>query len=180
MESKKSQGPSRKAVAVSAALLCVVLVGASYFLRDEGQGAASELTPPATSTLQFLLDRCEGGPTHEAFEGRTRTRCLVRTHPAFMLDLVGSGDELDTAKMMVPMHGDKAMYLERRELGFDLFTAVAGTDARSFLPVEFLDATGVSRASFDFEERTYTTIPVANVGLVFDVAASSAAPSTEN
>lgn len=180
MEPKKSQGPSRIVVAASAALLCAVLLGASYFLRDEGQDAASGLTPPATSKLQVFLNRCEDGPTHEAFEGRMRTRCLVRTHPAFMLELMGNGDELDSAKMMVPMHGDKAQYRERRELGIELFSAIAGTDANAFLPVEFRDALGVSRASFEFEGRTYTSVPMANVGLVFDVGAPVAASSAQN
>jgi hypothetical protein len=88
MESKKSQGPSLATVAGSAALLCVLLVAVSYFFRDDGQGATGGQSPPtapAASTLQPLLDRCEERSTEDAGEGRTRTRCTVKKHPAFMI-----------------------------------------------------------------------------------------------
>ena len=169
MEQKKPQGPSKITVALSAVVLCVVLIGASYFFRDESQRARHQPSPPAASMLQGFLKRCDEGPVYDSVDGRMRTRCTAKSHPAFMLVLVGDGEALDSAKMLVPVQGNSTRDAELQQLGLDLFSAVAGVSAESFLPVEFLDAVGVSRTSFVFEGRTYTTLPAADVGLVFEI-----------
>lgn len=188
MESK-SQGPRLATVAGGAALLCAVLVGASYFLGDEVEEIEGEPTAPTTwapseaaaaSTLQTLVKRCEEGSNEDAGGGRTRTRCTVRKHPAFMMEVIGEGDEVERASLMVPMRGSTNKVLERTLVGLELFSLVAGTEADVFLPKEYLDAIGTSETRFVFEERLYMTQPIANVGLVFVVMPESVDHESEN
>lgn len=169
MEPKKSQGPSRVAVAGSAVVVCAVLIGASYWLRDDSPQATGEPSPLAASKLQTLYDRCDGGPTEDVVDGRTRTRCETRAHPAFMMEVIGDGDEIESAKMLVPLRGSMNQLLDRMLVGLEMFGLVAGVRADRFLPKEYMDAIGTSKTSLVFEERVYTTQPVANVGLVFSV-----------
>ncbi len=189
MNSKKSGGPNLKMVAGSAALLCVVLVGASYFLRDGDQGAESE--PPASqaqatteavaaSRLEPLLKRCEQVFNEDAGGGRTKTRCIRKAHPAFMMEVVGAGDEVDKASLMVPMRGTTDTIFERIMVGLELFSLVAGAEPASFLPKDYLDGIGVRETSLVFQGRTYMTQRVASVGLMFAVLPESRDPAVEN
>jgi hypothetical protein len=183
MELKKSQGPSLATVAGSAALLCVLLVAVSYFFRDDGQGATGGQSPPtapAASTLQPLLDRCEEGSTEDAGEGRTRTRCAAKKHPAFMMEAIDEGGEIETASLMVPMGGTMNKVLDRTLVGLEMFGLVAGVQPEVFLPKDYLDAIGTSETSFVYQGRLYMTQPVANVGLVFAVMPEPAASAAEN
>jgi hypothetical protein len=194
MEPKKSQGPSRATVAGSAAFICVLLVGAAYFLRDDSLDAVDEQPTPATSeastafatgapaasTLQPLLDRCDEGFNEDAGAGRTRTRCTAKKHPAFMMEVLGQGDEVERASMLVPMRGTLSQLLERTQVGLELFGLVAGTNADVFLPRDYLDAMGTSETSFVFQGRTYITQPIANVGLLFVVMPEAADSESEN
>jgi hypothetical protein len=189
MKLKKSQRPSLATVAASAVLLCAVLVGAAYFLRDDGavvkeeQSAATTWAPSeaaAASTLEALLERCEEGSNEDAGGGRTRTRCTVRKHPSFMMEVIGTGDEVERASLMVPARGNVNKVLERMLVGLELFSLVSGADAEAFLPKEYLDAIGISETRFVFEERLYMTQPIANVGLVFVVMPESEVPAGEN
>jgi len=188
---KESQGPSRAIVAGSAALLCVLLVGVSYFLRDDSQGAPAEQSSPsasgalahgapAASTLKPLLERCEEGFNEDAGGGRTRTRCTSKRHPAFMMELLGAGDEIERASMLVPMRGTMSQLLERTQLGLELFGLVAGAQADVFLPRDYLDALGTSETSFVFEGRVYITQPIENVGVLFVVTPEAADSEAEN
>jgi hypothetical protein len=184
MESKKSQGPSLATVAGSAALLCVLLVAVSYFFRDDGQGATGGQSPPtapAASTLQplldrceerstedaGLLDRCEERSTEDAGEGRTRTRCTVKKHPAFMMEVIGEGDEIERASLLVPMRGTMNEVLDRTLMGLEMFGLVAGVQPDVFLPKDYLDAVGTSETRFVYQGRLYMTQPIANLGLIF-------------
>jgi hypothetical protein len=183
MESKKSQGPSLATVAGSAALLCVLLVAVSYFFRDDGQGATGGQSPPAApaaSTLQPLLDRCEEESTEDAGEGRTRTRCTVKKHPAFMMEVIGEGDEIERATLMVPMSGTMNKVLERMLVGLEMFGLVAGVQPDVFLPQDYLHAIGTSETRFVYQGRLYMTQPIANVGLIFSVMPEPADSAAEN
>ena len=194
MEPKKSQGPSRAVIAGSAAFFCVLLVGAAYFFRDVSPDAVAEqVTPaasetsgfvvtgaPAPSTLKPILDRCEEGFSEDAGDGRTRTRCTAKKHPAFMMELISEGDEVERASMLVPLRGTMSQVLERQQVGLDLFGLVAGAETDVFLPREFLDAMGTSETSFVFEGRVYITQPMANAGLLFVVMPEPAGSAAEN
>ncbi len=177
MESK-SQGPRLATVAVSAALVCVVLAGAAYLLRDDvaetgvEEPASATWTPEdavAASILGPVVARCEEGSNEDIGSGRTKTRCTVKRHPAFMLEVIGQGDEVERASLMVPMAGDMNQLLDRMLVGLELFSLVAGTQADTFLPKEFLDAIGTGETRAVFQGRLYMTRPVAGVGLVFAV-----------
>ena len=71
MESKKSQGPSRATLVSSAVVVCAVLVGAAYFMRDEGVTTVVAPSSPAASALQPLFERCKGEPNVEVVDGLT-------------------------------------------------------------------------------------------------------------
>lgn len=169
MEPKKSQGPSRAAVAGSAVVVCAVLIGAAYWLRDVSPQATGEPSPLAASNLQTLYARCEGGLTQDVVDGRTRTRCETKAHPAFMMEVIGDGDQIESAKMLVPLQGTMNQLLDRMLVGLEMFGLVAGVRADLFLPKEYMDAIGTSKTSLVYQERVYTTQPVTNVGLVFSV-----------
>ena len=194
MEPKKSQGPSRAVVAGSAAFFCVLLVGAAFFSRDVSPDAVGEqATPaasetsgfvvtgaPAPSTLKPILDRCEEGFSEDAGDGRTRTRCTAKKHPAFMMELISEGDEVERASMLVPLRGTMSEVLERQQAGLDLFGLVAGAEADVFLPREFLDAMGTSETRFVFQGRMYVTQPIPKVGLIFLVVPEGEASAAGN
>jgi hypothetical protein len=189
MKLKKSPGPSLATVAATAALLFAVLGGAAYFLRDDGEEAGSEQHTSATtmpaeagaaSALEALVERCEEGSTEDVGGGRTRTRCTVRAHPAFMMEVIAKGDEVERASLMVPLRGSGDKLLERTLVGLELFSLVAGAEADVFLPKEYLDAIGRSETRFVFQGRLYMTEPIANVGLIFGVMPESTDPGGEN
>lgn len=169
MEPKKSQGPGPAKIAVSAVLLCVVLVGVAYLLKGQGPKTTQESATLATSRLQGIFDRCAEPPTVDMVDGRTRLRCANQAHPSFMLEVTGEGDEIDTAGMMVPMRGNLDQLRENSLLGLEMFGLIAGVQAEVFIPRDVLDAVGSSETNFVFEKRLYHTKPVANVGLVFVV-----------
>ena len=194
MEQKKSQGPGRAMVAGSAAFFGVVLIGAAFFFRDDGRDATGEQPAPAASetsgfaaagaaaasTLKPLLERCEEGANEDAGGGRTRTRCTAKSHPAFMMELIGTGEQVERASMLVPMTGTMSEVLDRTQLGLDLFGLVAGAQADDFLPGDYLDAMGTSETSFVYQGRVYITQPMANAGLLFVVMPEPADSAAEN
>lgn len=169
MEPKKSQGPGLAKIAGSAVLLCIALVGAAYFLRDRSQPASGEQGSLATSRLQWILTRCEEAPIVDVVDGRERLRCSNKSHPAFMLEVVGKGEDIDSAGMMVPMRGSMNRLHERIQVGLEMFGLIAGVQGEVFLPRDYIDAIGMRETSFEFEGRSYITQPVANVGLLFIV-----------
>jgi hypothetical protein len=177
MEPEKSQGPSRAVVAGSAVVVCAVLIGAAYFLRDDGQQQPSPVT---ASWLDAILARCEEGPTQDIVDGRVRTRCASETHPAFLIEVIGSGDEIDSAKMLVPMRGSTNDILDRILFGLEMFGAIAGERADAFLSTEYLDAIGMSKTSVVFQGRLYSTGVIAEVGLIFAVTPPDEEPASEN
>jgi hypothetical protein len=166
MQPKKSQGPSRTTVAGSAVVVCAVLLSAAYFLREDSQAQAWPVTAP---WLDAILARCEEGPTHDLVDGRVRTRCSAETHPAYLIEVIGSGDEIDSAKMLVPMRGSTNDILDRILFGLEMFGAIAGAKPESFLSKEYLDAIGLSNTGEVFEGRLYSTGPIPEVGLIFAV-----------
>ena len=180
MEPKKSQRPGLATLAGGAVLVCVLLIGAAYFLRDDNTRATGEHSSPAASTLHEILARCEEEPTEDTIDGRTRTRCATKVHPAFMIDVISEGDDLVSAKMLTPMRGTMNQLLDRMLLGLEMFGAVAGAQADAFLPKEYLDAIGTSKTSLVFQGRAYTTEPIANVGLIFAVTPADADSAPED
>lgn len=179
-ERKKSQGPSLAVVAASAVVLCAVLVGAAYWLRDDGQPATEEPTPLAASTLQSLYARCEDGPNQEVVDGRALTRCTCKTHPAFMMEVSGDGDEIESVSMLVPMGGTMNQLLDRMLVGLDMFGLVAGVRADLFLPKDYMESIGTSETSLVYQARVYSTQPIANVGLMFSVSPEDAESAGAN
>ena len=189
MKLKKSQRPSLATVAASVALLCALLAGAAYFLRDGAEEVKGEHSAPPTgapskvaapSTLEALFDRCEEASNEDVGGGRTKTRCTATKHPAFMMEVIGKGEEVERASLMVPMRGTMNRVFEGILVGLELFSLVAGTEAEAFLPKEYLDAIGTSETRFVFQGRLYTTQPVANVGLIFAVMPEPTDPAGEN
>ena len=194
MESKKTGGPRVATVAGSAAILCVLLVAVAYFLHDDGYGAgdlqssssapeaasASAAESRAASPLRPLLDRCKEAPHEDLGEGRTRTRCTATTHPAFMMEVIGEGAEVERASLLVPMGGTMEQVLERTELGLELFSLLAGAKAEVFLPRDYLDAMGTTETRFVFQGRLYISQPVPDAGLVFAVLPEAADSAAEN
>lgn len=180
MEPKKSQGPSVAALAGTAVLLCAVLVGAALWLRDDGKPTTADRTPFAASTLHPLYDRCEGEISQDVVDGRKRTRCNRTSHPAFILEVLGTGDGLEEAKMFVPLGGTMNKLLDRMLVGLEMFGLVAGVRADKFMPKEHTDAIGTSRTSLVYQGRVYTTQPIASVGLMFAVAPEDASRDRSN
>lgn len=179
MGPKQSKRPSHLTVAASALAVCAILVGAAYFLRDPQAMPAAELSPPNNPGIAALLERCDEPPALEVQDGRTRTRCTVRAHPAFMIELLSEGDDVYAASVLVPLRGAREKLLERMLTGIQLFEAVAGTSAESFMPQDYMASIGAAETSVVFEGRSYSTQPVPGVGLIFVVrpeAASSAQP----
>lgn len=169
MKQERSQGPSRAALVGSSVLVCAVLVGAAYWLRDEGSQTGRSPGPPATSKLQAIYDRCEGAIERDEIEGRPRTRCTRKSHPAFMIEVIGDERHIDKATMLVPMRGDMNQLLDRMLVGLEMFGAVAGVRADHFLPKDYTEAMGTSETRLAYEGKEYVTQPVANLGLVFSV-----------
>lgn len=180
MEAKKSQGPGVAAIAGSAVLLCAVLVGAALWFRDDGGPGTADRGPIAASTLQPIYDRCESEISQDVVDGRTRTRCDRTSHPAFMLEVQGLGDEIDTAKMFMPLGGNMNELLDRMLVGLEMFGLVAGVRVDRFMPKEHTDAIGTSRTSLVYQGRVYTTDRIAAVGLVFAVTPEDWTPSPAN
>ncbi len=180
MEPKKSQRPSLATLGGSAVLVSVVLIGAAYFLRDDNRQLAGESSSSEASTLHAILARCEEGPTEDVIDGRTRTRCTTKAHPAFMIEVIGEGEEIESVSMLVPMRGTMNQLLDRMLLGLEMFGVVAGLQADAFLPREYMDAIGTSKTSLVFQGRVYTTEPIANVGLMFSVTPADAVSASEN
>ena len=179
MESHQWQKPSSVKVAASALVVCAVLVGASYFLRDEGEAGVSTPSVPELPALQEILARCEEGPTVETVEAGVRTRCTARKHPAFMMELVSNGDQILAASVLVPTQGPAEQQMQRTAVGFQLFEAIAGVPASTFLPEDYMDFVGSRETSVVFKGRNYNTQPIEGVGLVFSAlpVESAAAPS---
>ncbi|MGB5413039.1 MAG: hypothetical protein WBN01_00230 [Polyangiales bacterium] len=175
-EGKKSKGPSHAVVGASAVVFCAVLVGAAYWLGDGGDSTAVEPTPLATSKLNALYARCDGGPSHDVVDGRPRTRCSSKAHPAFMIEVIGEGDEIERANMLVPMGGTMNQLLDRMLLGLEMFGLVAGVGADVFLPKEYTDAIGTSETRLVYQGRLYITQPLTDVGLMFSVTPAAAQP----
>jgi hypothetical protein len=169
MEAKKSQGPSVAAIAGSAVLVCAVLVGAALWLHDDGEPATADVGPVAASTLQPIYDRCESEISQDVVDGRARIRCDRKSHPAFILEVRGAGDEIDTAKMLMPVGGTMNEVLDRMLVGLEMFGLVAGVRVDQFMPKEHTDAIGTSRTSLVYQGRVYTTDRIPTVGLIFAV-----------
>jgi hypothetical protein len=180
MEPKKSQGPGLAKIAGSAVLVCLVLVGAAYLFKDRSQPTSGEEGSLATSRLQWILSRCEEAPAVDLVDGRERLRCGNKSHPAFIIEVTGTGEDVYSAGMMVPMRGSVAKLDDRIQLGLEMFGIVAGTQAEVFLPSDYIDAIGTRETSFAFEGRSYVTQPVANVGLLFLVRPGAGDAGVEN
>jgi len=97
-----------------------------------------------------------------------------------MIEVIGEGEEIESANMLVPMRGTMNQLLDRMLLGLEMFGVVAGLQADAFLPKEYLDAIGTSKTSLVFQGRVYTTQPIANVGLMFSVTPVEADTATNN
>jgi len=179
-ELKKSQGPSHAVVAASAALLCAVLLGAAYWLGDDGETTTAEPSPLAASTLQTFYDRCEDGPSRELVDGRTRIRCETTVHPAFLMEVMSDGEKIESAKMLVLMDGSTNERLDRILAGLEMFGLMAGVSAEEFLPKEYMDAIGTSKTSLAYQGRLYSTQPILNVGLMLAVTPERAETAGAN
>ena len=169
-ERKKLQGPSHAVVGASALVFCAVLVGAAYWLRVDAGPAAVGTSTLATSKLHTFYERCEGGPSHDVVDGRPRTRCASKAHPAFMLEVIEDGGQLERATMLVPLGGTMNQLLDRMLVGLEMFGLVAGVPADVFLPKEYMEAIGTAETNLVYQGRVYLTQPVAGVGLMFSVA----------
>ena len=177
MEATKPQGPSRKVMIGSAALLTLVLVGAAYFLGDSSP-AMLDGSSPVVSTFQSLLDRCDGDPRTEPRDGSVRTSCVRREDPAFAFYAETKGDSIEKAGVMVSANGKAEGFVARTDLGLELFSLMAGVPAQSFIPAEQLQDIGNAKTELVRDGLVYVTEPVAGVGLVFSV--SREAPVLEN
>lgn len=173
---KKSQGPSHVVLGASALVFCAVLVGAAYWLKVDAAPAAVEPPTLATSKLHSFYARCEGGPSHDVVDGRPRTRCSSKAHPAFMMEVVGEGDEIERANMLVPLSGTMNQLLDRMLLGLEMFGLVAGVGADAFLPKEYMDSIGTRETRLVYQGRLYITQPLAEVGLMFSVTPAADQP----
>jgi len=118
-ERKKSQGPSHIVVGASALVFCAVLVGAAYWFRVDSGPAAVGTSTLATSKLHPLYERCEEGPSHDVFDGRPRTRCSSKARPAFMLEVIEDGDQIERASMLAPLGGTMNQLLDRMLVGLE-------------------------------------------------------------
>jgi len=166
-ERKKSQGPSHAVVGASALIFCAVLVAAAYWLRVDAGPAAVGTSTLATSKFHTFYERCEGGPSHDVVDGRPQTRCASKVHPAFMLEVIEEGDQIERATMLVPLGGTMNQLLDRMLVGLEMFGLVAGVPADVFLPKEYMDSIGTAETNLVYQGRVYRTQPVANVGLIF-------------
>ncbi|MDH3656342.1 MAG: hypothetical protein OEN21_18940 [Myxococcales bacterium] len=178
-ERKKSQGPSHAVVGAGALVLCAVLLGAAYWLRVDAGPAAVETATLATSKLHTFYERCEGGPSRDVVDGRPRTLCASKVHPAFMLEVIEDGDQVESASMLVPLRGTMNQLLDRMLVGLEMFGLVAGVRADVFLPKEYMDSIGTTETNLVYQGRVYRTQPVANLGLMFTVTpeADDSAPT---
>lgn len=179
-EGKKSQGPSLATVAASAVLLCAVLVAAAAWLRDDEKAATADPSPLAASTLQTFYDRCEGELSRELVDGRTRLRCETKEHPAFLLQVVLDGEQIESAKMLMPPDGSTNEQLDRILTGLEMFGLMAGVRPEDFLPKEYLDAVGTSKTGLVYQGRAYSTRTIPNVGMIFGVTPEPAGPAKTN
>ena len=136
----------------------------------------SRRSSPAASTVQPLFARCDEEPTVEIVEGFTRTVCTRREHPVYMIfrDELHE-DVIERTGLMVPMYGRPQQFAERKLVGLELFSLVAGAPAEEFLPPDQLAEIGVSETRFTRDGLVYVTQPMASVGLVFSVI-----PAAEN
>ena len=176
----KSQGPSHLVVGASALVLCAVLVGAAYWLRVEPKPAAAVPSTLAASKLQPLYERCDEGPTRDLVDGRPVTRCTCKTHPAFMMEVIEEGGEIERASMLVPLRGTMNQLLDRMLVGLEMFGLVAGVSADRFLPKGYTDAIGTSETHMVYQGRVYQTRPVPSLGLVFLVMREDDDPAANN
>jgi hypothetical protein len=180
MDTKKSQGPSRAVLAVSAVVLCALLIGAALFLRDENKAPKPAASSPAASTIQPLFDRCTGEPSNEVVDGLDRTTCTSQDHPAFMVYLDSHDGTVVRAGLMVPMYGREEDRIERNEVGLELFRLMAGAPAETFMAPDLLAQIGVTETRVERGGLVYQTRPMANVGLVFAVFPVSSGAALEN
>jgi hypothetical protein len=74
------------------------------------------------------------------------------------------------AGVMVPLHGRSEDLAERKLVGLEMFSLMAGEPADSFLPPEAMADIGVRGTRTMREGLAYETRPMANVGLVFTVS----------
>jgi hypothetical protein len=180
MESKKSQGPGRTTLIASAVVLCVVLVGAAYFMRDETTPIVGAASSPAASTLQPLFERCGGEPSVEVVDGLTRTTCTSQAHPVFMIYQDANDSVIVRAGLMVPMHGREQELAERKLVGLEMFALMAGEPVESFMPPAMVADVGARATRVTRQGLTYATQPMANVGLVFTVVPTADVAPADN
>lgn len=176
----KSQGPSHIVVGASALVFCAVLVGAAYWLRVEPKPAVAVPSTLATSKLQPLYERCDEGPSRDLVDGRPVIRCTCKAHPAFMIEVIEDGGEIERASMLVPLRGTMNQLLDRMLVGLEMFGLVAGVSADRFLPKEYTDAIGTSETHMVYQGRVYQTRPVPNLGLIFLVTPEDGDSAADN
>ena len=175
MESKKSQGPRRAVFVGGAAIACMLLGVVVYLSRGDAPSNAPRRSSPAASTIQPLFARCDEEPSVKIVEGFTRTVCTRREHPSYMIFQDALGNVIERTGLMVPMYGRPQQFAERKLVGLELFSLVAGTSAEEFLPSDQLADIGVRETRFARDGLVYVTQPMASVGLVFSVI-----PQTED
>ena len=93
-----------------------------------------------------------------------------------MMEVIGEGDDIERANMLVPLGGTMNQLLDRMLLGLEMFGLVAGVGADVFLPKEYMESIGTSETSFVYQGRLYITQPLAEVGLMFSVTPAAAQP----
>jgi hypothetical protein len=84
------------------------------------------------------------------------------------------------AGLMVPMYGRAEDLTERKLVGLEMFSLMAGQPAESFLTPEMVADIGVRTTRVLREGLAYGTQPMANVGLVFTVTPAAADPAAPN
>jgi len=164
----------------SAVVLCAVLVCAAYFMRDESASIVGAAESPAASTLQPLFERCEGEPSVEVVDGLTRTTCTSQTHPAFMVYQDANDSVIVRAGLMVPLYGREQDLAERKLVGLEMFTLMAGEPVDTFLPPAAMADIGVRATRVTRKGLAYSTQPIANVGLIFTVLPTAADSEADN
>ena len=180
MESKESQGPSRAVLVTSAVVLCAALIGAVYFMRGETASSIGAAESPAASTLQPLFERCGGEPSVEVVDGLTRTTCTSQAHPAFMVYQDANDSMIVRAGLMVPLYGREQELAERKLVGLEMFALMAGEPVETFVPPAAMADIGVRATRVTRQGLTYSTQPVANVGLIFTVLPAAADSEADN
>jgi len=93
-----------------------------------------------------------------------------------MMEVVGEGDEIERANMLVPLSGTMNQLLDRMLLGLEMFGLVAGVGADAFLPKEYMDSIGTRETRLVYQGRLYITQPLAEVGLMFSVTPAADQP----